>query len=108
MKLRQLLGGGALRRRAHQKRLAVDDARDEIRNRVSFGRLNLYDEGRVSLLGHLGYDKSHLDQLIGFVAAGRLDVAGSISDVMPLDDVVRGVKRLATKDGDPIRLGVSP
>ncbi len=27
--------------------------RDEIRNRVSFGRLNLYDEGRVSLLGYV-------------------------------------------------------
>jgi chemotaxis protein methyltransferase CheR len=26
---------------------------DAIRNRVSFGRLNLYDEGRVSLLGHV-------------------------------------------------------
>ncbi|MBV9067575.1 MAG: protein-glutamate O-methyltransferase CheR [Acidobacteria bacterium] len=26
---------------------------DDIRNRVSFGRLNLYDEPRVSLLGHL-------------------------------------------------------
>ncbi len=27
--------------------------KDEIRNRVSFGRVNLYDEARVSLLGHL-------------------------------------------------------
>ncbi len=27
--------------------------RDEIRNRVSFGRLNIYDEGRVALLGYL-------------------------------------------------------
>lgn len=27
--------------------------RDEVRNRISFGRLNLYDEARVSLLGHL-------------------------------------------------------
>jgi chemotaxis protein methyltransferase CheR len=26
---------------------------DEIRNRVSFGRLNLYDEARVSLLGYV-------------------------------------------------------
>lgn len=26
---------------------------DEIRNRVSFGRMNLYDQARVSLLGHL-------------------------------------------------------
>ena len=61
-----------------------------------------------SLLGHLGYDTSHLDQLIGYVASGRLDVSGSISDVMPLDDVVRGVERLATKEGDPIRLVVAP
>jgi D-arabinose 1-dehydrogenase-like Zn-dependent alcohol dehydrogenase len=61
-----------------------------------------------SLLGHLGYDKSHLDRLIEFVATGRLDVSGSISDVMPLDDVVRGVERLATKEGDPIRLIVAP
>ena len=61
-----------------------------------------------SLLGHLGYDKSHLDELIAFVASGRLDVSGSISEVMPLDDVVRGVERLATKQGDPIRLVVAP
>jgi D-arabinose 1-dehydrogenase-like Zn-dependent alcohol dehydrogenase len=61
-----------------------------------------------SLLGHLGYDKSHLDQLVDFVAGGRLDVSGSISDVMPLDDVVRGVERLANKEGDPIRLVVAP
>ena len=61
-----------------------------------------------SLLGHLGYDKSHLDQLIEFVANGRLDVSGSISDVIPLDDVVRGVERLANKEGDPIRLVVAP
>jgi len=27
--------------------------KDEVRNRVQFGRLNLYDEARVSLLGHL-------------------------------------------------------
>jgi chemotaxis protein methyltransferase CheR len=27
--------------------------KDEVRNRVQFGRLNLYDESRVSLLGHL-------------------------------------------------------
>jgi threonine dehydrogenase-like Zn-dependent dehydrogenase len=61
-----------------------------------------------SLLGHLGYDNSHLDKLIDFVASGRLDVSGSISEVMPRDDVVRGVERLATKEGDPIRLVVAP
>lgn len=75
---------------------------------ISLGPNVLFGATSHSLLGHLGYDKSHLDQLIGFVASGRLDVSDSISDVMPLDDVVRGVKRLATKDGNPIRLVVAP
>jgi threonine dehydrogenase-like Zn-dependent dehydrogenase len=75
---------------------------------ISLGSNAVFGFNSHSLLGHLGYDKSHLDQLIGFVASGRLDVSGSISDVMPLDDVVRGVERLATKDGDPIRLVVAP
>lgn len=75
---------------------------------ISLGPNALFGVRSHSLLGHLGYDKSHLDELIGLVASGRLDVSGSISDVMPLDDVVRGVDRLATKDGDPIRLVVAP
>jgi 2-desacetyl-2-hydroxyethyl bacteriochlorophyllide A dehydrogenase len=61
-----------------------------------------------SLLGHLGYEKRHLDELVRLVEQGRLDVSGSISDVMPLDDVARGVERLQTKQGDPVRLIVQP
>jgi threonine dehydrogenase-like Zn-dependent dehydrogenase len=61
-----------------------------------------------SLLGHLGYRKEHLDQLVTLVAHGRLDVSGSISDVMPLEEVARGVERLAKKEGNPIRLVVRP
>lgn len=61
-----------------------------------------------SLLGHLGYDKRHLDELVELVDRGRLDVSGSISDLLPLDDVGRGVERLTTKAGDPIRLVVQP
>ena len=75
---------------------------------IALGINALFGVASHSLLGHLGYDKAHLDQLMGFVASGRLDVSGSISDVMPLEEVVRGVERLATKDGDPIRLVVSP
>src|SRR4051795_6536655 len=74
---------------------------------IALGPNALFGVTSHSLLGHLGYDKSHLDQLIGFVASGRLDVSGSISGVMPLEDVAR-VERLATKEGDPIRLVVAP
>jgi D-arabinose 1-dehydrogenase-like Zn-dependent alcohol dehydrogenase len=61
-----------------------------------------------SLLGHLGYDKHHLDELVDLVAAGRLDVSGSVSDLLPLEDVVSGVDRLVSKAGDPVRLVVQP
>ena len=61
-----------------------------------------------SLLGHLGYQKRHLDQLVELVARGRLDVSRSISGVLPLEDVARGVERLAKKEGDPLRLIVRP
>ena len=61
-----------------------------------------------SVLGHLGYSKRHLDELVHLVRTGRLDVSGSVSDVLPLEEVVDGVDRLATKRGNPIRLVVQP
>jgi 2-desacetyl-2-hydroxyethyl bacteriochlorophyllide A dehydrogenase len=61
-----------------------------------------------SLLGHLGYRKQHLDQLVRLVELGRLDVSDSVSDVLPLDDIADAVDRLATKRGDPVRLVIKP
>jgi len=61
-----------------------------------------------ALLGHLGYTKPQLDRLVELVSYGRLDVSRSISDLMPLADVARGVERLARKEGNPIRLVVEP
>ncbi len=61
-----------------------------------------------ALLGHLGYQKEHLDQLVKLVATGRLDVSRSVSEVMPLEQVTSGVERLAKKEGNPIRLVVAP
>ena len=61
-----------------------------------------------SILGHLGYQKHHLDQLMTLLGNGRLDLAASITDEYPLDDVHAGVGRLATKEGDPVRLVVKP
>ena len=61
-----------------------------------------------SILGHLGYDKRHLDALVTLLANGRLDLSASISDILPLDQVGAGVERLARKEGDPVRLIVHP
>jgi threonine dehydrogenase-like Zn-dependent dehydrogenase len=61
-----------------------------------------------TLMGHLGYRKEHLDQLVRLVETGRLDVSDSISAVLPLDDIVDAVDQLATKRGNPIRLVIRP
>jgi D-arabinose 1-dehydrogenase-like Zn-dependent alcohol dehydrogenase len=61
-----------------------------------------------ALLGHIGYRKEHLDALVALVTSGRLDVSRSVSDVLPLEEVARGVERLARKEGNPIRLVVRP
>ena len=61
-----------------------------------------------SLLGHLGYSKHHLDELVDLVAAGRFDLSRSVSGLLPLEDVVDGVQRLASKRGNPVRLVVQP
>jgi D-arabinose 1-dehydrogenase-like Zn-dependent alcohol dehydrogenase len=75
---------------------------------IQLGPNALFGVTSHSLLGHLGYSKEHLLQLVRLVASGRLDVSRSISDVMPLEDVARGVERLESKEGDPIRLVVKP
>jgi len=62
----------------------------------------------ASLRGHLGYGKRHIEELVRLVATGRLDLSGSISDVIPLEDVADGVRRLAEKDGSPVRILVRP
>jgi threonine dehydrogenase-like Zn-dependent dehydrogenase len=59
-------------------------------------------------MGHLGYRKEHLHQLLRLVETGRLDLTDSISDLVPLEDIVDAVDRLATKRDNPIRLVVTP
>ena len=75
---------------------------------IQLGPNALFGVMAHSLLGHLGYAKEHLIELVRLVSSGRLDVSRSISDVMPLSDVARGVERLESKEGDPIRLVVAP
>jgi threonine dehydrogenase-like Zn-dependent dehydrogenase len=68
----------------------------------------LFSVQSQTLLGHLGYAKAHLDQLVRLVETGRLDLSDSISDIVGLDDVVEAVDRLATKRGNPIRIVIRP
>jgi threonine dehydrogenase-like Zn-dependent dehydrogenase len=75
---------------------------------LDLGPLALVSFLGLSILGHLGYSKRHLEQVLSLMASGRLDVSGSISGRLPLDRVQEGVDRLASKEGAPVRLLVTP
>ncbi|MCA1727626.1 MAG: zinc-binding dehydrogenase [Actinobacteria bacterium] len=62
----------------------------------------------LSILGHLGYRKRHLEDVLRLVQSGRLDLSGSITDRLPLDRVNEGVDRLTRKDESIVRLLVRP
>jgi threonine dehydrogenase-like Zn-dependent dehydrogenase len=69
---------------------------------VMFGYFN------HAVLGHCGYLKRDIETLARLVASGRLDLSGSVSDLVPLENIVQGVERLSTKHGNPVRLVVKP
>ena len=62
----------------------------------------------LSILGHLGYRKRHLEDVIALMASGRLDVSASISGRLPLDRVNEGIDRLTSKEDAPVRIVVLP
>jgi len=63
---------------------------------------------RIALLGHLGYGKRDLVEVLDLIASGRLGLSGSISGRLPLERVNDGVERLTSKAGAPVRLVVLP
>jgi 2-desacetyl-2-hydroxyethyl bacteriochlorophyllide A dehydrogenase len=62
----------------------------------------------LGVLGHLGYRKRHLERVLDLIAAGRLDLSGSVSATVPLERVNEGIERLSTKRGAPVRVLVLP
>jgi 2-desacetyl-2-hydroxyethyl bacteriochlorophyllide A dehydrogenase len=61
-----------------------------------------------AVLGSLGYRREDVTRLVRLVANGRLDLSGSISARLPLAEINEGVRRLETKEGNPVRIMVCP
>lgn len=61
-----------------------------------------------AVLGSLGYRREDVTRLVRLVAGGRLDLSGSITARIPLAQINEGVRRLETKEGNPVRIMVCP
>jgi propanol-preferring alcohol dehydrogenase len=62
--------------------------------------------GELRIQGSFGCSKTELTELVGLVAAGTLDLAGTITHRYALADFDAGLRTLETKEGDPIRVVV--
>ncbi|MFF5211048.1 zinc-binding dehydrogenase [Streptosporangium sp. NPDC000396] len=58
--------------------------------------------------GHYGGFPESVPELVRLAAGGRLDLAPSITDHIPLADAAEAIRRLEHKVGDPIRLILVP
>ncbi|WP_168582460.1 zinc-binding dehydrogenase [Gephyromycinifex aptenodytis] len=63
---------------------------------------------RKHVIGHLGYKVQDIAMLAELVSYGRLDLSESISDVVPLSEIHRGIEMLTTRESNPIRILVKP
>ncbi|MFN2613511.1 MAG: zinc-binding dehydrogenase, partial [Actinomycetota bacterium] len=72
--------------------------------RIQLGPSVTFAVFRTTLRGIMGYTRAHLERVIALVATGRLDLSGSISARLPLDDAAEGVQMLIEKRNDPVRV----
>jgi 2-desacetyl-2-hydroxyethyl bacteriochlorophyllide A dehydrogenase len=72
--------------------------------RIQLGPAILFAVLRTTLRGVYGYQKRHLETLMQLVQSGRLDVSGSISARLPVEQAAEGVRILSEKRGDPVRV----
>lgn len=69
---------------------------------VMFGWNNL------SMLGFDGGEQGDVERLVRLAASGELDLSRSVSHVLPLEDVARGVEMLSKKIDSPARIVLKP
>lgn len=63
---------------------------------------------RKQLKGHLGYKVQDIGILAELLSRGRLDLSESVTEIVPLSEIHRGIEMLEKKTNNPIRILVKP
>ena len=79
----------------NNKPLTISDSR-------TFGYL------QQQIRGHYGSAPEHVTELVMLAGRGRISLARSVSDILPLSEAPKAVERLRRKEGNPIRLVLQP
>lgn len=77
-------------------------------DRVELPPLRSFVGSELALLASMGFTREDVETVLGLAAAGRLDLASSVTEVIPLEAINAGFRRALAKEGDPIRIVVDP
>jgi propanol-preferring alcohol dehydrogenase len=77
-------------------------------DRVELPPLRSFVGSELALLASMGFDREEVETVIRLVASGALDLASSVTDVIPLEGINDGLRRVFSKEGAPIRIVVRP
>ncbi len=69
---------------------------------------NTFTWSEHSLIGSFGSSAESVRRLLGMVASGRLDLRGSVSEVLPLAEVNRGIEMLRSTERNAVRVVIQP
>ncbi|MFA9444991.1 zinc-binding dehydrogenase [Egicoccus sp. AB-alg6-2] len=67
----------------------------------------LFVAQETELVGSFGYTQQDLGELYDLVESGRLDLTRSVTDRLTLDEFPDALRRLETREGNPIRMVVT-
>ncbi|AKE38548.1 Theronine dehydrogenase-like Zn-dependent dehydrogenase [Corynebacterium camporealensis] len=75
---------------------------------LNAGNMEHFGLQALQVHGHLGYKPVDIYLLTELVQAGRLDLSESVSKILPLDDIEKGIEIMESKEGNPIRVLIDP
>lgn len=95
----------ALRSAARPGRVIVVGVGPE---RIELPPLTSFVGRELAVIGSMGSYRKDLEEVIALVAAGEVDLRGSVTHEFALADIEAALDTLASKAGDPVRVVVTP
>jgi Zn-dependent alcohol dehydrogenase len=66
----------------------------------------VFARNEVEVVGSYAFEKTEIQRIVELVSGGKLDLSRSVTVQIGLRQVNDGLKSLAEKDGDPVRIVV--
>ncbi len=77
-------------------------------DRVELPPLRVFVGAELTVMGSMGFSRRDLEEVLRLTAQGRLDLSRSVTQRWPLEKINEALQGLERRDGDPVRMVVTP